>query len=357
MEKLPAKFECEINKVESDLGAKYVALASTEDLRKFIPDIDTEKNYDVVPVAFQGFNVNIFNRNRDGIDSEGTLSCYKTFIGKFLDLEHKRDKIVGYITSATLTDVNNKEISEEEAAKLDDQYNVVLGGVIWKLVNKDIAEKTEESQDPNSPYFGKIFASFELGFDDFDIIGIKGKSNKIKDGIVLDKEIYAEHLTCYKGSGFKDGYNLYRKVKGNLLGLGAALTTTPAAYVEPVAAPIEDIEEDDTENESEEQDDENEVEDDSTEVTDELEAKEASKKLNKPFRTPGGPKKFSVYVKNDKGNIVKVNFGDPNMEIKRDNPERRKNFRARHGCDNPGPKWKAKYWSCYQWRSGAKVDS
>lgn len=72
--------------------------------------------------------------------------------------------------------------------------------------------------------------------------------------------------------------------------------------------------------------------------------------LNKPFRTPDGPKKFSVYVKNDKGNVVKVNFGDPNMEIKRDNPARRKSFRARHQCDtNPGPKWKARYWSCKMW--------
>jgi len=79
--------------------------------------------------------------------------------------------------------------------------------------------------------------------------------------------------------------------------------------------------------------------------------------LNNPFRTPGGPKKFSVYVKNEKGNVVKVNFGDPNMEIKRDDPDRRKSFRARHNCDNPGPKWKARYWSCYQWRGGAKVDN
>ena len=71
--------------------------------------------------------------------------------------------------------------------------------------------------------------------------------------------------------------------------------------------------------------------------------------LNKPFRTPDGPKKFSVYVKNDKGNVVKVNFGDPNMSIKRDDPERRKSYRARHGCDNPGPKWKANYWSCKMW--------
>ena len=79
-------------------------------------------------------------------------------------------------------------------------------------------------------------------------------------------------------------------------------------------------------------------------------------KLNDPFRTPDGPRKFSVYVRNEKGNVVKVNFGDPTMEIKRDDPKRRASFRARHNCDNPGPKWKARYWSCYQWRAGAKVD-
>ena len=79
---------------------------------------------------------------------------------------------------------------------------------------------------------------------------------------------------------------------------------------------------------------------------------EAEKKtLNKPFRLPSGSnKKFGVYVKNDKGNVVVVKFGDPNMEIKRDDPERRKNFRARHQCDtNVGPKWKARYWSCKFW--------
>lgn len=71
--------------------------------------------------------------------------------------------------------------------------------------------------------------------------------------------------------------------------------------------------------------------------------------LNKPFRTPDGPKKFSVYVKNDKGNVVKVNFGDPNMKIKKNIPERRKSFRARMKCDSPGPKWKARYWACKSW--------
>ena len=78
--------------------------------------------------------------------------------------------------------------------------------------------------------------------------------------------------------------------------------------------------------------------------------------LNDPIR--GGSKKFYVYVKNDQGNIVKVSFGDTTgLSIKRDSPARRKSFRARHNCDNPGPKWKARYWSCYQWRAGAKVDN
>jgi hypothetical protein len=69
--------------------------------------------------------------------------------------------------------------------------------------------------------------------------------------------------------------------------------------------------------------------------------------LNKPMA--GDVKKSKVYVKNAKGNVVKVNFGDKNMKIKKNVPGRRKSFRARHNCDNPGPKWKARYWSCRAW--------
>ena len=71
-------------------------------------------------------------------------------------------------------------------------------------------------------------------------------------------------------------------------------------------------------------------------------------KLNKPMR--GDVKKFKVYVKDPKtGNVKKVNFGDKKMRIKKSNPKRRKSFRARHNCDNPGPKTKARYWSCRKW--------
>ena len=69
--------------------------------------------------------------------------------------------------------------------------------------------------------------------------------------------------------------------------------------------------------------------------------------LNKPMQ--GDVKKFKVYVKNPKGNVVKVNFGQKGMVIKKDNPERRKSFRARMNCDEPGPKTGARYWSCRKW--------
>ncbi len=69
--------------------------------------------------------------------------------------------------------------------------------------------------------------------------------------------------------------------------------------------------------------------------------------LGRPMR--GDVKKFKVYVRNKAGKVVKVNFGDPNMRIKKSNPARRRSFRARHNCSNPGPRWKARYWSCRKW--------
>ena len=83
------------------------------------------------------------------------------------------------------------------------------------------------------------------------------------------------------------------------------------------------------------------------EMLDEAEYQGRKVALGKPMQ--GDVKKFKVYVKNPKGNVVKVNFGDPDMKIKKSNPERRRSFRARHNCDNPGPRHKARFWSCKKW--------
>ena len=79
------------------------------------------------------------------------------------------------------------------------------------------------------------------------------------------------------------------------------------------------------------------------------EAEYQGRKVQLGKKMAGDVKKSKVYVRGPKGNVVKVNFGDPNMRIKKSNPARRKSFRARHNCDNPGPRWKARYWSCRSW--------
>ena len=82
-------------------------------------------------------------------------------------------------------------------------------------------------------------------------------------------------------------------------------------------------------------------------VLDEAEYRGRKVPLGKPMR--GDVKKFKVYVRKPNGKIVKVNFGDPNMRIKKYIPARRRSFRARHNCANPGPRHKARYWSCRKW--------
>ena len=91
----------------------------------------------------------------------------------------------------------------------------------------------------------------------------------------------------------------------------------------------------------------------SEETLEEAEKNGKRVQLNKPFRTSDGKGKFAVYAKNEKGNVVKVNFGDTTgLTIKTSNPDRRRNFRARHNCDNPGPRHKARFWSCKSWSRG-----
>ena len=98
-----------------------------------------------------------------------------------------------------------------------------------------------------------------------------------------------------------------------------------------------------------------------TEVLGEAEYRGRKVSLGKPFRTPGGPKKFSVYVKNPKGNVIKVNFGhkgsggEKTMKIKKSNPARRKAFRSRHKCHTAKDRTTPRYWSCrFGWPSSGK---
>lgn len=122
-------------------------------------------------------------------------------------------------------------------------------------------------------------------------------------------------------------------------------------YLKECSSILEDVEEYDVETPEESDDFYDFLESYNTELNESLitEAEYQGRKvpLGKPMR--GDVKKFKVYVKNPNGKVVKVNFGDPDMRIKKYDPKRRKSFRARHRCSNPGPRTKARYWSCRMW--------
>jgi hypothetical protein len=87
---------------------------------------------------------------------------------------------------------------------------------------------------------------------------------------------------------------------------------------------------------------------DGEEIDDLQEAEYRGRKvdLNKPFRTPSGPRKFAVYTKNESGRVIKLGFGQPGMRVNNDDPAKARSFRKRMRCDNPGPRWKARWWAC-----------
>jgi len=152
-------------------------------------------------------------------------------------------------------------------------------------------------------------------------------------------EIIVEHIVKVK-----DGYRLVSKKSGKNLGTyptraGAENREREVQYFKHAGESVE---------ETYEGDEFYEAYGDIEETLEEAKYHGRTVPLNSPMR--GDVKKFKVYVKDPKtGNIKKVNFGDPNMRIKKYIPARRKSFRARHNCANPGPRTKARYWSCRKW--------
>ena len=205
------------------------------------------------------------------------------------------------------TPSNKKKTPSSIAAKIAREYSVPSRGLIQyinKLVDKGVLPK-------------ELKAEYQVeSFSDF-----VSKINEVKQVEELDE----------KGPGLWANIHKKRKEGRPMRKKGEKGAPTAAQMKR---AKGEGIEEDIELNEW-------------GEIEEESEYQGRKVTLNKP--TAGDVKKSKVYVKNEKGTVVKVNFGDKNMTIKKNIPARRKSFRARHNCDNPGPKWKARYWSCKAW--------
>ena len=230
-------FSSEIKPLVSEEKDAYLALAALSNIGELVPDIDTEKNYDLLPVAFNAFVANRVNKNHDVINTEAALSIANYFINKPINIEHNRDKVIGTILTAGYSEFGtDKPLTEEEVKNTKGPFNVTLGGVIWKSVNEEVASLIEDSSDPTSEHYLQVSASWELGFSEYQLVIMSSEDKNIEEGeFITDQKVVAEledNLKSFGGDGLtEDGKFIYRQVIGDIVPLGIGLTESPAAEV------------------------------------------------------------------------------------------------------------------------------
>jgi len=231
----------QVKPLVSEEKDKYLSLASIDSLKKFVPNIDTDKNIDLLPIAFDACVVNRVNKNGDVVDSSTAVEMLKNFVNKPINVEHDRTKVVGCILTASFSKFgDNKVITEDEAKKMKEPYYITLGGVIWKIINPQLSNLIEESNDPSSENYMNVSASWELGFNEYDLVLLNGNNKNLEDGTFVsnekEKEKLKKNLKAFGGSGRVDkNTSIYRQVLGNVIPLGIGLTANPAADVQGVA--------------------------------------------------------------------------------------------------------------------------
>ena len=242
-------FSSTIKPLVSEDKDKYLAMASLLDVGDFIPEVDTEKNIDLLPIAFNACVANRVNKNGDVIDTPTALEIYENFINKPINIEHNRDRVVGAILTAGFSEFGtDKQITAEELKDHKGPFNITLGGIVWKVVNSNLAKMIEDSADPTGDSYQKISASWELGFSDYDLVVIEGEEKNIENAeFVTEIEKVGQlkaNLKSLGGTGkLEDGRSVYRRVTEQVVPLGIGLTETPAADVQGVAIQKEQKEE------------------------------------------------------------------------------------------------------------------
>tara|TARA_B110000285_G_scaffold229657_1_gene294780 strand:+ start:3069 stop:4637 length:1569 start_codon:yes stop_codon:yes gene_type:complete len=255
--KYTTTFDFEIKACENIAGIN-VSKANIENLRSLIPtSVDLEKNIDLMGVAFNAAVVNEFNKNGDGIDTKTAIASVQQFIHKPTNIEHNKKKVVGHIVNAGFSDYSDSAILINVDENEKDPFNIALGAVVYKTVDREFFDMLENSTNPENSMHNTISASWEIGFSEYSIaIG----SKNLKDAeIISDPEKVSEMkgmLRSFGGKGVtEDGRPVYRLITGNVYPLGIGFTMKPAANVKGVISneyeKDNDIEEDE-ENKKEE---------------------------------------------------------------------------------------------------------
>lgn len=239
-----------------------IAKAGIDSLKPFVDSsIDLEKNYDMVGVAFNAFVVNMANKNGQVISTDVALSCVENFKFKPMNIEHKRQNVVGLITGYGFSEYGtDKPIKESDVKNFKKPFNVVLSGFVWKVVNEDFVEQLENSSNPDSDSYLSISASWEMGFREFNIA--VGSKSLEEARIVSELEEVGKlknRLIHFGGNGLsEEGEELFINLVGEVLPLGIGFTENPAADVLGVKVSSEEEEEEKEEEEKEEEEEEEE---------------------------------------------------------------------------------------------------
>lgn len=240
MYKFTTIFSSILKPLVSEEKDKYLSLASLEEIGKYIPQINTDKSPDLLPVAFNACVVNRVNKNGDVIDSSVAASIYTNFINKPINIEHNRKNVAGVILTAGFSEFGSDiPLTLEQIKDKKEPFNVTLGGVIWKIVDKDLANIIEDSNDPSSDNYLSVSASWELGYSTYEIAAVDGGDKNIENAKIISDpdeiEKLKPFLKGFGGSGKDGDTSLYRKIVGNVIPLGIGLTTSPAADVKGVS--------------------------------------------------------------------------------------------------------------------------
>ena len=235
-------FSSTVKPLVSEQKDEILAIASLNEIGEFLPEIDTDKNVDLLPIAFNACVVNRANKNGDVIDADTAIDIYESFINKPINIEHNRERLVGVILTAGFSEFGtDSPIKEEDVVERVDPFNITLGGVVWKVVDTELAEKIEDSSDPSSENYMKVSASWELGFSDYEVAVVsEGKNIANAEIVTSEKDIdnLRQFLKGFGGSGvLEDGRNVYRKVVNEVVALGIGLTVSPAADVKGLITP------------------------------------------------------------------------------------------------------------------------
>jgi hypothetical protein len=217
---------------------KYLAVASVDQLKEYLPkNVDLDVNRDLMGVAFDAFVVNRGNKNGHIISTDVALAMVENFINKPFNIEHNRKVVVGVCTGYGFSEFgSSKPLTLEEVKAMKDPFNVVLSGYVWKIVNPEFASELVESSDPSSNKYLSVSASWELGFNEFNVA--KGNKNLADASIIENEEDIIElkdRLKVFGGNGLsEDGEIILLNLQGSVLPLGIGFTNTPAAEVSGV---------------------------------------------------------------------------------------------------------------------------